>query len=85
MSDNGQENVQPIQPVPVPWSYDWGKGQAPDGSQICVLRLLLPTGQVVLFMPPEFASQFGKSAIQQSTGLVIPPASTRFTPPKGHG
>jgi hypothetical protein len=72
----------------VPFSYEIGKVQTNDGSELVVLKFLLPTGQTVLMMPKEFAKGLARMLDEAGTGLTVAQADQvpgLIMPPQSDG
>lgn len=79
MTDNG---AQPIQPSPVPLSWQFGKATTSEGIAVLVMILATPVGQTTLFLDRDSARMFfeqGTDAARSisASGLIIP----HLTPP----
>lgn len=70
---------QGVGAAPAPWSYRIL--QAADRKSM-KLELHTVVGMIELFMPCDFAGQFGRDLLSNASGIVMPDANSRFTPPR---
>lgn len=72
-----QQPVAQIQPQPTPFQPIIQRGTLPNGQEVVVLQLIMVTGSVVLFMPPDGAAAFAADLATQArgaaSGLLLPP------------
>lgn len=74
-----------VQPQPTPFQPFVGRGTLANGQPVVVLQVLMVTGTVMLFIPPDDAVKFGNDLIANgrgaASGLVLPPGVQLGSPP----